>query len=127
MEMWNHFYTPSCKKLLLLCGGKQVRKVLFINLLVRDIFLCDGKQVCKIFLILLIVRDTGADCTSQNRSEFDWYYPHLYNYWCISQKCCLKENLQLLPIEVFLPKLFIYLLDFIHRQLASLVLRRQKQ
>ena len=26
-----------------------------------------------------VVRDIGEDCTSQSRSEFDWYNPHLYN------------------------------------------------
>ena len=34
----------------------------------------------NIFFTILLVRDIGADYISQSRSEFDWYYPHLYNY-----------------------------------------------
>ena len=35
------------------------------------------------FLKIPVVRDIGEDYTIQSRSEFDWYNPHLYNFYCL--------------------------------------------
>ena len=40
----------------------------------------EEKQVCQTFFIIHLVHDIGGDYTSQSRSEFDWYNPHLYSY-----------------------------------------------
>ena len=53
--MWNYFYTLSY------------------------IYAVGKNRYVKFFFVVL-VGDIGADYTSQSRSEFDWYYPHLYNY-----------------------------------------------
>ena len=36
----------------------------------------------KLFdVIIPVYVDMGEDYISQSRSEFDWYNPHLYNYF----------------------------------------------
>ena len=50
--------------------------------LVRLWLLCDGEKTgeSKSFLKSLWYVDMGENYTSQSRSEFDWYNPHLNNY-----------------------------------------------
>ena len=48
---------------------------------VRLWLLCGGKTgESNTFLYFLWYSDKGEDYTSQTRSDFDWYNPHLYNY-----------------------------------------------
>ena len=44
------------------------------------------------FFIIVLVRDAGEVYTSQSCSEFDWYFPQLYNHWD-EKKRLLNHNL----------------------------------
>ena len=76
--MWNYKHAIihlSLVQLRLLCIGGKTGMV--------NVFLLGHNQK-KYGYGLWMLFEMGEDYTSQSGSEFDWYNPHQYNYWYIT-------------------------------------------